>query len=79
MPLITGTRPGAQGIYAVSLSDATLEGLDIAGFDIGVHVEDWVRGMHFRACKIGGNRRDVQVEGATEPAVGVVFDPPQTG
>lgn len=67
---------GPQGIYAVALSGATLDNVDIAGFDIGVHVEDWVRGMRFHNCKIAGNKRNALVQGATEPAVDVVFDPP---
>jgi hypothetical protein len=71
-----GSMPRAQGIYAVALTDATLEKIDIAGFDIGVHVEDWVRGMRFRDCKVAGNRQNTRIEGATEPAEGVVFDPP---
>jgi hypothetical protein len=73
--LRAGQRPGAQGIYAVALSDATLEKVDVAGFEIGVHVEDWVRGMRFRDCRIAGNKQNTRIEGATEPAVGVVFEP----
>jgi hypothetical protein len=68
----------SQGIYAVAVTEATLERLDIAGFDIGVHVEDWVRGMHFRNCKVADNTQNARIEGATEPAEGVVFDPPVT-
>lgn len=66
--------PRSQGIYAVSLSGAEFERVDVSGFAIGVHVEDWVRGMVFRDCKVAGNTRDKQIEGATEPAVGVVFE-----
>ena len=74
--VLQGTNdPRSQGVYAVALSGAELEGLEITGFGIGVHVEDWVRGMAFRNCKITGNQRDTQIEGATEPAVDVVFDP----
>jgi hypothetical protein len=75
--VLRGTRlPGPQGIYAVALSGATLDNVEIADFDIGVHVEDWVRGMRFHNCKIAGNKRNVLVQGATEPPVDVVFDPP---
>jgi hypothetical protein len=70
-----GKTPRAQGIYAVALSGATLDNVEISGFDIGVHVEDWVRRMHFQNCKIAGNKRNALVQGATEPAVDVVFDP----
>ncbi|WP_157605400.1 hypothetical protein [Schlesneria paludicola] len=74
--VLHGTNdPRSQGIYAVSLSGAELEQVEISGFGIGVHVEDWVHGMTFRDCKVTGNKRDRQIEGATEPAVGVVFDP----
>jgi hypothetical protein len=55
--LRAGRMPGAQGIYAVALSDATLDKVDVAGFDIGVHVEDWVHGMRFRDCRIAGNNQ----------------------
>ena len=68
--------PGAQGIYAVALSGATLEQVDIGGFEIGVHVEDWVQGMHFRNYAFAENAQNARIEGATEPAQGVVFDPP---
>jgi hypothetical protein len=68
--------PGPQGIYAVALSSATLDNVDVSGFDIGVHVEDWVRGMRFQNCKVIGNKRNAVVQGATEPPVDVVFDPP---
>jgi hypothetical protein len=74
--LRSGNMPGAQGIYAVALSDATLDKVEITGFEIGVHVEDWVRGMRFRNCTIAGNKQNTRIEGTTEPAVGVVFDPP---
>ena len=73
------SMPGAQGIYAVALSGATLDNIDVSGFDIGIHVEDWVRGMRFRNCKIAGNTRNAVVQGATEPPVDVVFDPTVKG
>ena len=31
----------------MAVTDAHLENLSIEDFDIGVHVEDWVRGMRF--------------------------------
>ncbi len=71
----TGQGP-AQGVYAVSVSDAACEHLDVRQFDIGIHVEDWVRGMRFEHCSITDNTRNVLVEGATEPATGVTFDLP---
>ena len=67
----------SQGIYAVSLSDATLDRIKISNFAIGVHVEDWVRGMRFQGSRIIENKRDILVEGATEPAIDVVFETPQ--
>jgi hypothetical protein len=70
-----GDRPNRQGLYAVSLTDAQLVNFDIANFDIGVHVEDWVRGMQFQNTRFAGNRKDTQIEGATEAATGVVFEP----
>jgi hypothetical protein len=65
---------GAQGIYAVALTDAKLHNIDISGFEIGLHVEDWVRGMRFRGSRIEGNKQNKRIEGSTEPAVGVVFE-----
>jgi hypothetical protein len=70
-----GDRPNRQGVYAVSLADARLENVEIANFDIGVHVEDWVRGMHFKNTRFADNGKDTQVEGATEAATGVLFEP----
>ncbi len=67
--------PGSQGIYAVALTAGQFNNLQVNSYEIGVHVEDWVRGMKFRDCEIRNNKRDRQVEGATEPAVGVVFEP----
>lgn len=66
--------PHSQGIYAVSLSDATLSNIQIDSFAIGVHVEDWVRGMSFQKAEIKNNTKDKLIEGATEPATGVTFD-----
>ncbi|MBS0265828.1 MAG: hypothetical protein JSS02_28110 [Planctomycetes bacterium] len=66
--------PGSQGIYAVAVTAAQLDQFDVTGFGIGVHVEDWVRGMQFRNARIKSNQKNTQVEGATEPAVGVVFE-----
>ena len=74
--LRAGGMPGAPGIYAVALSGATLDKVDLSGFDIGVHVEDCVRGMRFRECRISGNKQNTRIEGATEPPVDVVFEPP---
>jgi hypothetical protein len=69
-----GDRKNRQGIYAVCLTDGRLENLTIENFDIGVHVEDWVCGMRFENTRFAGNGRDTQIEGATEPATGVVFE-----
>lgn len=71
-----GDQPNAQGIYAVAVSNATFDHLDISGFTIGVHVEDWVRGLRFRNTKFGTNKENSRIEGVTEPAIGVVFEPP---
>ena len=68
-------QPHSQGIYAVSLTAATLEDVTINSFAIGVHVEDWVRGMTFRNSHITGNHTNIVVEGATEPATNVIFEP----
>lgn len=66
--------PNSQGIYAVAVSQAELDDVDIAGFEIGIHVEDWVRGMRFRGCKLADNRRDKDIAGATEPPLDVVVE-----
>jgi hypothetical protein len=70
------SAPASQGIYSVALTEAELDDIDISGFEIGVHVEDWVRGMRFRQSRIEGNKQNTRIEGTTEPAIGVVFDPP---
>jgi hypothetical protein len=69
-----GDRKNRQGIYAVAVTDARLESMSIEDFDIGVHVEDWVRGMRFVGTRFAKNRKDTQIEGATEAATGVVFE-----
>ncbi len=74
-----GDQPNAQGIYAVGVSNASFDRLDVSGFSIGVHVEDWVRDMRFRETKFAANKENTRIEGATEPATGVVFDPPLNG
>jgi hypothetical protein len=70
----SGDRKNRQGIYAVAVTDARLENSSIENFDIGVHVEDWVRGMRFVGTHFAKNRKDTQIEGATEAAAGVVFE-----
>lgn len=69
-----GDRKNRQGIYAVAVTAAHLESMSIEDFDIGVHVEDWVRGMRFVGTRFAKNRKDTQIEGATEAATGVVFE-----
>jgi hypothetical protein len=69
-----GERKNRQGVYAVALTDGRLSNLTVENFDIGVHVEDWVRGMRFENTRFADNRKDKQIEGATEPATGVVFE-----
>lgn len=66
--------PQSQGIYAVALSGAELDNLRIDSFTIGVHVEDWVRGMSFKKTEIRETTTDKLIQGATEPATGVVFE-----
>jgi hypothetical protein len=69
-----GDRPNRQGIYAVATTEGKLEDVSIKDFDIGVHVEDWVRGMRFERTMFSNNRKDSQIEGATEAATGVVIE-----
>lgn len=69
-----GERENRQGIYAVSLTEGQLDRVTVEDFQIGVHVEDWVRGMRFRETEFKNNRKDKQIEGATEPATDVAFD-----
>lgn len=68
-----GERPNRQGVYAVAVTDGRLEDFAISNFDIGVHVEDWVRGLRFQNTRFAENQKDTQIEGATEPATGVEF------
>lgn len=68
-----GRTSKAQGVYAVSLTNAVLEELRLAHFNIGVHVEDWVDGMTFRKTEFADNQADKRIEGATSPATRVEF------
>lgn len=72
---LTGPGPTsqAQGIYAVSVTDATLESFFLSDFNIAVHPEDWVNGMSFRDTKFRNNLEDKRIEGVTSPARGVQF------
>jgi hypothetical protein len=65
---------GSQGLYAVGITGAEIDGLKLSRFSLGVHVEDWVQGMTFRNTMLTENTRDIAVEGATEPATGVIFE-----
>jgi hypothetical protein len=69
-----GDRKNRQGVYAVALTSGRLEDMRIENFDIGIHVEDWVRGMRFENTRFADNRKDAQIEGATEAARDVVFE-----
>lgn len=68
-----GMTTQSQGIYAVSLTKAVLEDIQISHFNLGVHVEDWVHGMKFRNTKFNNNQADKRIEGATVPATQVEF------
>lgn len=69
-----GERPNRQGVYAVAVRDGSFENSTIQKFGIGVHVEDWVEGLHFERTVFRENGRDQQIEGATEPARNVTFN-----
>jgi hypothetical protein len=74
--LIGGDMPRDQGLYAVSVSEAQLESIRFAGFQIGVHAEDAVDGLHIRRVEFTDVVEKTLVQGTTVPAKNVTFDPP---
>ena len=68
-----GERTDRQGIFAVALTEGQVNHLEISNFRLGIHVEDWVKGMRFHDVKFKANQKDTQIEGATEPASDVTF------
>jgi hypothetical protein len=66
-------NPSSYGMYVAAVTDATFDNVDIEGFDQGVRVKDWVRGLRFANGRIAKNRKDVEIVGATEKPVNVVF------
>lgn len=68
-----GERANRQGVYAVAARQVRFENSTIRNFGIGLHVEDWVDGLHFEKTAFSNNATDKLIEGATEPAKGVTF------
>ncbi|MCC6794985.1 MAG: hypothetical protein IT366_07685 [Candidatus Hydrogenedentes bacterium] len=73
-----GERLDRQGIFAVALTEAQLNNLEISNFRLGIHVEDWVKGMRFNNTRFSNNQTDSRIEGATEPASEVTFNDTRT-
>lgn len=67
-------NPGSYGMYVAAVTGATFDNVDIEGFDQGVRVKDWVRGLRFENGRIAKNRKKVDIIGATEAPTDVVFE-----
>lgn len=70
---LRGAGGKSQGLYAVSVTRAEFNQVRIEGFEIGVHAEDWVRGMRIANSQVAGNAQNTRIEGVREAAVGVTF------
>jgi hypothetical protein len=64
----------SRGVYVTATTGATFEKVDVAQFETGVAVRDWVRSLKFRNGRIADNQKNVEVGGAKEEPVDVVFE-----
>jgi hypothetical protein len=61
-------------VYVAATTGATFEKVDVAQFETGVAVRDWVRSLRFRNGRIADNQKNIEVGGATEEPQDVVFE-----
>jgi hypothetical protein len=72
--VLRGTRaPHSRGVYAAATTGAIFENVDVAGFETGVAVNDWVRSLTFRNGRIANNQKNVAIGGSTEAPLDVLF------
>jgi hypothetical protein len=64
----------SRGVYVTATSGATFEKVDVSQFETGVAVRNWVRSLRFRKGRIADNQSNIEVGGATEEPVDVVFE-----
>ena len=73
--VLRGARaPHSRGVYVAASTGATFEKVDVAQFETGVAVKDWVRSLRFRNGRIADNQKNIDIGGATEAALDVVFE-----
>jgi hypothetical protein len=55
-------------VYAVAVTDAHLDRIQIRGFETGVHPEDWVDGLQLTRAVLEDNQHAARIEGVRSPA-----------
>jgi hypothetical protein len=73
--VLRGARAAhSRGIYITATSGATFEKVDVAQFETGVAVRNWVRALRFRNGRITDNQSNIEVGGSIEQPTDVVFE-----
>ncbi|MFN7769352.1 MAG: hypothetical protein ACK5UC_19305 [Planctomycetaceae bacterium] len=65
---LRGVGGKSQGVYAVAVTDAHLDRIQIRGFETGVHPEDWVDGLQLTRAVLEDNQHAARIEGVRSPA-----------
>ena len=72
---LQGVGGKSQGVYAVAVTDAHLDRIQIRGFETGVHPEDWVDGLRLTGAVLAENTHNARIEGVRSPALRVEITP----
>lgn len=73
--VLRGARaPHSRGVYITATTGPTFEKVDVAQFETGVAVRNWVRSLRFRNGRIADNQSNVEVGGSIEQPIDVVFE-----
>jgi hypothetical protein len=64
----------SRGIYVTATTGPTFEKVDVAQFETGVAVRNWVRSLRFRNGRISDNQKNIEVGGSIEEPTDVVFE-----
>lgn len=72
---LRGAGGKSQGVYAVAVTDAHLDRIQIRRFETGVHPEDWVDGLRLTGAVLAENTHHARIEGVRSPAQRVEITP----
>jgi hypothetical protein len=78
--VLRGTHAAhSRGVYLAAATGAAFENVDVEGFETGVAVNSWVRGLTFRHGRMANNQENVHLGGGPDAPVDVKFQENTSG